>query len=188
MPAGISFFWSLWRWISFQAHSGGWQNSVPWECRGCCFLSGYQWGAPCSSFRPAAFLFNCRPPSSDPQQGLTPSHSLNLSEFPLLWYLVASKSVSLLLKAYVIRWTQLDNIKSSSLLRSVTLIMPAKSLLPCKVTYSEVVGRGHRHLWGTINMLTLHIVLFPPLSLLPFISLFPSLYSLFTASSTMLGS
>lgn len=37
---------------------------------------------------------------------------------------------------------------------STVLINSAKSLLPCKVTYSQARGLGHGHLWGGDILLT----------------------------------
>lgn len=42
----------------------------------------------------------------------------------------------------------LDNSRSSPHLRASNLITPAKSLLPCEVTYSRVLGIGVQPFWG----------------------------------------
>lgn len=128
---GCVRFWRLWRGICFETHSGCWPIVVPLvvglQPPFLCWLSAKTSLSPSSLYSSAHCLLHLYTSTGKP----SPSHPSNLSKFSFSWISPASSQESSLLKGLMwLDWAHWFE-ETLPILRSVTLIISAKSL--CRV-------------------------------------------------------
>lgn len=153
-------FCRLWRWIHLQAHSDCWQNSV---------LCSYKNGTPISLLAAdqesvSASGGHCITwlifKASAPAQVLILWISL-IFPFCLISLLLPVGGSSLLLRTHEIRLGSPGWSRTFSLVKVYTLIISAKSLLPCNMTDLGVSGIGIWTSLGNIILLITKIAVSP---------------------------